>query len=64
MDVDQLDIHQSANTFIQGDFTFAHTESGTAVEYYEKYGKKYEEAGKLSPYQLKRLKSFIARKKK
>jgi len=26
--------------------------------------KKYEEAGKLSPYQLKRLKSFIARKKK
>jgi len=45
MDVDQLDIHQSANTFIQGDFTFAHTESGTAVEYYEKYGKKYEEAG-------------------
>ena len=26
--------------------------------------KKYEKAGKLSPYQLKRFKSFIARKKK
>ena len=26
--------------------------------------KKYEEASKLSPYQLKRFKSFITRKKK
>ncbi len=46
MDVDQYDIHQSTgNTFSQGDFVFAHTESGTATEYYEKYGKKFEEAG-------------------
>ncbi len=43
--VDQFDIHQGANTFIQGDFTFAFTETGTATEFYEKFGKKFEEAG-------------------
>ncbi len=43
--IDQYDIHQGAKTFIQGDFTFAYTESGTAKEYYEKIGKKIEEAG-------------------
>ena len=43
--VDQYDIHQGSKTFIQGDFTFAHTESGTAKEYYEKIGKTIKEAG-------------------
>ena len=46
LDIDQYDFHQSAaNTFTQGDFSFRHTDSGTAEEYYEKYGKKLEEAG-------------------
>ena len=44
-DIDQYDIHQGGNTFRQGDFYFFHTESGTAKEYYEKIGKKIEEAG-------------------
>jgi len=43
--VDQFDIHQGTNTFRQGDFKFAFTESGTAKEYYEKIGKKFDEAG-------------------
>lgn len=43
--VDQYDIHQGAKTFIQGDFTFAYTESGTAKEYYEKIGSKIADAG-------------------
>ena len=43
--VDQFDIHQGSNTFVQGDFTFAFTETGTATEFYEKFGKKFEETG-------------------
>ena len=43
--IDQYDIHQNNNTFVQGDFTFAYTENGTPEEYYEKFGKKLEEAG-------------------
>jgi len=45
LDIDQFDIHQNAaNTFRQGDFVFAHTETGTAKEYYEKTGYKFKEA--------------------
>jgi len=43
--IDQFDIHQGKNTFRQGDFVFAHTESGTVKEYYEKIGKKFDDAG-------------------
>ncbi len=46
LDIDQYDIHQSSTgTFTQGDFTFQYTETGTPEEYYEKFGKKFEEAG-------------------
>ncbi len=46
LDLDQLDIHQSASgTFRQGDFVFAYTENGTAKEYYENVGKKIADAG-------------------
>lgn len=45
MDIDQYDFHQSPNTFRQGDFYFYNTETGTAKEFYEKYGKKFEAAG-------------------
>ncbi len=44
-DIDQYDIHQGGNSFRQGDFVFSYTDSGTAREYYEKIGKKIEEAG-------------------
>ena len=44
--VDQYDIHQNTGkTFTQGDFTFAHTESGSAAEFYERYGKRFNDAG-------------------
>ncbi len=45
IDIDQLDIHQGSSTFRQGDFHFAHTENGTAKEYYEKIGQKFDKAG-------------------
>ncbi len=46
LDIDQYDIHQAAgSTFRQGDFVFAHTETGTAKEYYDKIGYKIAEAG-------------------
>ena len=46
LDADQVDLHErSATTFRSGDFWFAYTESGTAKEYYEKIGKKFDEAG-------------------
>ncbi len=46
IDADQVDLHErSATTFRSGDFWFAYTETGTAKEYYEKIGKKFEEAG-------------------
>ncbi|MBR5460530.1 MAG: hypothetical protein IKV53_06640 [Clostridia bacterium] len=45
LNIDQYDIHQYNTTFLQGDFTFAYTENGTPEEYYEKFGKKLEEAG-------------------
>jgi len=45
IDIDQLDIHQGSSTFRQGDFYFAHTENGTAKEYYDKIGYKFDEAG-------------------
>ncbi len=45
MNVDQYDIHQGPYTFRQGDFYFPYTENGTAKEYYETTGKKFEEAG-------------------
>ncbi|MBQ9976911.1 MAG: S-layer homology domain-containing protein [Clostridia bacterium] len=43
--IDQADIHKGAQTHRPGDFHFFNTESGTATEWYEKYGKKFEEAG-------------------
>jgi len=45
MDIDQYDFHQSPNTFRQGDFYFYNTETGTAREFYDKYGKKFDDAG-------------------
>ena len=45
-DLDQYDIHQSVNeTFVQGDFRFAYTESGTAEEFSETLGKKIKDTG-------------------
>jgi len=44
--IDQADIHQNRSTSHRaGDFYFGTTDSGTAKEFYEKYGKKFEEAG-------------------
>ncbi len=42
---DQYDIHQGSTSFRQGDFHFYYTENGTAKEYYETAGKKFEAAG-------------------
>jgi len=48
-DIDQYDVHQSAgNTFCQGDYVFAHTESGTAKEYSETIGKNIRDAGLIT----------------
>ena len=48
-DIDQYDVHQSAgNTFCQGNYEFAHTESGTAKEYAETLGKKIKDAGLIT----------------
>ena len=44
IDIDQLDIHQGGSTFRQGDFAFAHTETGSAKEYYDKIGYKFDDA--------------------
>lgn len=47
--IDQYDVHQSAgNTFCQGDYVFAHTESGTATEYRDTLGKKIKDAGLIT----------------
>ena len=46
--IDQVDIHKGNNTHRPGDFYFYNTETGTAKEYYEKYGKQFEEAGILT----------------
>ncbi|MBQ9976912.1 MAG: S-layer homology domain-containing protein [Clostridia bacterium] len=46
--VDQIDIHKGTGTHRPGDFHFYNTETGTAKEYYEKYGKQFEEAGLLT----------------
>ena len=43
--VDTVDLHMGDNTFLNGNFKFAHTETGTAKEYYEKLGYKFKEAG-------------------
>jgi len=46
--IDQVDIHKGNNTHRPGDFYFYNTETGTAKEYYEKYGKQFEKAGILT----------------
>ena len=47
--IDQYDVHQSAgNTFCQGNYEFAHTESGTATEYRDTLGKKIRDAGLIT----------------
>ena len=43
--VEQIDFHQGTNTFIQGDFTFANTKTGTAKEFAENQGKYLTEQG-------------------
>ncbi|MBR5460302.1 MAG: S-layer homology domain-containing protein, partial [Clostridia bacterium] len=43
--VDTIDLHMGGTTFLNGNFKFAYTESGTAKEYYEKIGYKFKEAG-------------------
>jgi len=46
--IDQVDIHKGTGTHRPGDFYFYNTETGTAAEYYEKYGRQFEEAGILT----------------
>ncbi|MBR5460327.1 MAG: hypothetical protein IKV53_05615 [Clostridia bacterium] len=43
--IEQCDVHQGRNTFLQGDFTFFFTENGTPEEFHEKFGKRLEAAG-------------------
>ncbi len=43
--VDTIDLHMGSTTFLNGNFKFAYTETGTAKEYYEKIGYKFKEAG-------------------
>ncbi len=43
--VETVDLHMGDSTFLNGNFKFAHTETGTAKEYYEKLGYKFKEAG-------------------
>jgi len=48
-DLDQYDIHQSVNeTFVQGDFKFAYTDSGTAEEFSNTIGKKIKDSGMIT----------------